>query len=578
MGTGFSMTDRTRKHRSTMLTGTPGGADWAKRAAARAMLRAVDFTDEDFAKPIITVACPFTNATPCNDHIRNLGDILSREIEQAGGKAFLFGTPVISDGETMGMEGMKYSLMSRDLIADCIETMHEGYAADGILTISGCDKSIPAALMPILRNDAIGLTLYGGTILPGRYKGEDLTVVSSFEAIGAHGAGKMTDEELHQVECHSCPGSGSCGGMYTANTMASAIEALGMSVPGSASHAAVDRRNRISGRKRKDCVDSVKALVGLLDRGIRARDIATREAFENAIAVMLALGGSTNGVLHLLALAHEAQVPLELDDFQRIGKKVPLLGNFKPSGKYVMLDLDRIGGVPMVMKSLLDAGLLHGQCLTVTGKTVAENLAHAPAIRRGQDIFFPPGRPLAPPGRHITILRGNLAPEGAVLKLSGKELDHHTGPARVFEREEDALDAILSGKIRKGDVLVIRYEGPKGGPGMREMLSPSAALMGAGLGKDVALITDGRFSGGTHGIMVGHIAPEAQAGGPIAVVREGDPITINPKDRSISLDAGPEEIADRLSRWKAPEQKYRRGVMWKYAKLVGSASRGAVTS
>jgi dihydroxy-acid dehydratase len=318
--------------------------------------------------------------------------------------------------------------------------------------------------------------------------------------------------------------------------------------------------------------------VGLLDRGIRARDIATREAFENAIAVMLALGGSTNGVLHLLALAHEAKVPLELEDFQRIGKSVPLLGNFKPSGKYVMLDLDRIGGVPMVMKSLLDAGLLHGQCLTVTGKTVAENLAQAPAIRRGQDIFFPPGRPLAPPGRHITILRGNLAPEGAVLKLSGKELDHHTGPARVFEREEDALDAILSGKIRKGDVLVIRYEGPKGGPGMREMLSPSAALMGAGLGKDVALITDGRFSGGTHGIMVGHIAPEAQAGGPIAVVREGDPITINPKDRSISLDAGPEEIADRLSRWKAPEQKYRRGVMWKYAKLVGSASRGAVTS
>ena len=572
------MTDRTRKHRSTQLTGTPGGADWAKRAAARAMLRAVDFTDEDFAKPIITVACPFTNATPCNDHIRNLGDILSREIEQAGGKAFLFGTPVISDGETMGMEGMKYSLMSRDLIADCIETMHEGYAADGILTVSGCDKSIPGALMPILRNNAIGLTLYGGTILPGRYKGEDLTVVNAFEAIGAHGAGKMTDEELHQVECHSCPGSGSCGGMYTANTMASAIEAMGMSVPGSAAHAAVDRRNRIAVKKRKDCVDSVKALVGLLDRGIRARDIATREAFENAIAVMLALGGSTNGVLHLLALAHEAQVPLELDDFQRIGKKVPLLGNFKPSGKYVMLDLDRIGGLPMVMKSLLDAGLLHGQCLTVTGKTVAENLADAPTVRRGQDIFFPSEHPLALPGRHITVLRGNLAPEGAVLKLSGKELDHHTGPARVFEREEEALDAILSGKIRKGDVLVIRYEGPKGGPGMREMLSPSAALVGAGLGKDVALITDGRFSGGTHGIMVGHIAPEAQAGGPIAAVREGDRITINPKDRSISLDVGPEEIADRLSRWKAPEQKYRRGVMGKYAKLVGSASHGAVTS
>jgi dihydroxy-acid dehydratase len=572
------MADRTLKHRSTLLTGTPGGSDWAKRAAARAMLRAVDFTDDDFAKPIITVACPYTNATPCNDHIRNLGDILSREIGAAGGKPFLFGTPVISDGETMGMEGMKYSLMSRDLIADCIETMHEGYAADGILTLSGCDKSIPGALMPILRNNAIGLTLYGGTILPGIYKGEDLTVVSAFEAVGAHGAGKMTDEELHQVECHSCPGAGSCGGMYTANTMASAIEAMGMSVPGSASHAAVDRRNRISARKRKDCIDSVKALTGLLERGIRARDIATKEAFENAIAVMMALGGSTNGVLHILALAHEANVPLALDDFHRIGQNVPLLGNFKPSGKYVMADLDRIGGLPMVMKSLLGAGLLHGQCLTVTGKTVAENLADAPRIRRGQDIFFSPKRPFAPAGRHITVIRGNLAPEGAVLKLSGKELDHHTGPARVFEREEDALDAILSAKIRKGDVIVIRYEGPKGGPGMREMLSPSAALMGAGLGKDVALITDGRFSGGTHGIMVGHIAPEAQVGGPIAIVKEGDRITINPKDRTISLEAGDAEITTRISRWKAPELKYQRGVMGKYAKLVGSASQGAVAS
>jgi len=402
--------------------------------------------------------------------------------------------------------------------------------------------------------------------------------VSAFEAVGAHGAGKITDEELRQVECHSCPGAGSCGGMYTANTMASAIEAMGLSVPGSASHAAVDRRNRISPEKRKDCIDSVRALLGLLDKGIRARDIATREAFENAIAVMMALGGSTNGVLHILALAHEAHVPLALDDFHRIGQRVPLLGNFKPSGKYVMADLDGIGGLPMVMKTLLDAGLLHGECLTVTGKTIAENLAEAPARPDGQDIFFSPERPYAPPGRHITVIRGNLAPEGAVLKLSGKELTHHTGPARVFDREEDALDAILSGAIRKGDVIVIRYEGPKGGPGMREMLSPSAALMGAGLGKDVALVTDGRFSGGTHGIMVGHVAPEAQAGGPIAIVREGDRITIHPGDRSISLEAGEDEIADRLSRWNAPEPKYRRGVLGKYAKLVGSASMGAVTS
>ena len=572
------MTDRSMKHRSSLLTGTPGGADWAKRAAARAMLRAVDFTDEDFVKPIVTVACPFTNATPCNDHIRDLGDILFQEIEGAGGKPFVFGTPVISDGETMGMEGMKYSLMSRDLIADCIETMHEGYAADGILTLSGCDKSIPGALMPIFRNNSIGLTLYGGTILPGSWQGEDLTIVSAFEAVGAHGAGKITDEELHEVECHSCPGAGSCGGMYTANTMASVIEGMGMSVPGSASHAAVDRRNRISPEKRKDCVDSVKALVGLLRRGIRGRDIATREAFENAIVVMMALGGSTNGILHILALAHEAQVPLALDDFQRIGQNVPLLGNFKPFGKYVMADLDRIGGIPMAMKTLLDAGMLHGECLTVTGKTVAENLADAPARPGGQDIFFSLESPYAPPGRHITILRGNLAPEGAVLKLSGKTLTHHTGPARVFDREEDALDAILSGRIRNGDVIVIRYEGPKGGPGMREMLSPSAALMGAGLGKDVALITDGRFSGGTHGIMVGHIAPEAQAGGAIAVVREGDRITINPGVRTISLEEGEAEVTARLSRWKAPEPKYRRGVLGKYATLVGSASRGAVTS
>jgi dihydroxy-acid dehydratase len=568
----------TMKHRSGLLTGTPGGADWPRRAAARAMLRAVDFADEDFGKPIVTVACPFTNATPCNDHIRRLGDILFREIVAAGGKPFLFGTPVISDGETMGMEGMKYSLMSRDLIADCIETMHEGYSADGIVTLSGCDKSIPGALMPILRNNGIGLTLYGGTILPGRYKGEDLTIVSAFEAIGAHAAGKMTDGDLRQVECHSCPGAGACGGMYTANTMASVIEAMGLSVTGSASHAAVDRRNRISKEKRKDCIDTAASLLHLLGRGIRIREIATREAFENGIAVMMALGGSTNGILHLLALAHEARVPLELDDFQKIGQTVPLLGNFKPFGKYVMADLDRIGGIPMAMKTLLDAGLLHGDCLTVTGKTVAENLAGAKRRPARQDVFSSPDLPYAPPGRHISIIRGNLAPEGAVLKLSGKALDRHIGPARVFDREEDALDAILSGAIRKGDVIVIRYEGPKGGPGMREMLSPSAALMGAGLGKDVALVTDGRFSGGTHGIMVGHVAPEAQAGGPIAIVREGDKIAINPGDMSITLDVAPAEIPERLSRWRAPEPKYPRGVLGKYAKLVGSASGGAVTS
>lgn len=572
------MADRQLKHRSNLLTGTPGGADWARRAAARAMLRAVDFKDDDFTKPIVTLACPFTNATPCNDHIRKLGDILSREIVAAGGKPFLFGTPVISDGETMGMEGMKYSLMSRDLIADCIETMHEGYAADGIVTLSGCDKSIPGAVMPILRNNSIGLTLYGGTILPGRYKGEDLTIVSAFEAIGAHSAGRMADADLRQVECHACPGAGSCGGMYTANTMASVIEAMGLSIPGSASHAAVDRGNRISREKRKDCADSVKSLFLLLRRGIRAGDIATRESFENGIAVMMALGGSTNGVLHILAMAREARVPLELDDFQKIGRNVPLLGNFKPFGKYVMADLDGIGGIPVVMRTLLDAGLLHGGCLTVTGKTVAENLGSIPLLPGGQDVFASPDRPYAPPGRHISILRGNLSTEGAVMKLSGKELNRLTGPARVFDREEEALDAILGGKIRKGDVIVIRYEGPKGGPGMREMLSPSAALMGAGLGKDVALVTDGRFSGGTHGIMVGHVAPEAQAGGVIAIVREGDRITISPGEKTISLDVSDAEIAGRLAEWKPPEPRYTRGVLGKYVRLVGSASMGAVTA
>jgi dihydroxy-acid dehydratase len=572
------MPNDTMKRRSGLLTGTPGGADWAKRAAARAMLRAVHFTDEDFAKPIVTVACPFTNATPCNDHIRQLGDIVCAEIVAAGGKPFLFGAPVISDGETMGMEGMKYSLMSRDLIADCIETMHEGYAADGILTLSGCDKSIPGALMPILRNDAIGLTLYGGTILPGRYRGEDLTIVSAFEAVGAHAAGRITGEELYEVECRSCPGAGSCGGMYTANTMASVIEAMGFSVPGSASHAAVDRANRISRAKRKDCADSVKALRELLRRGIRAGEIATREAFENGIAVMMALGGSTNGVLHILALAREAGLPLEMEDFDRIGRRVPLMGNLKPFGRYVMADLDRIGGIPTVMRTLLDAGLLHGDCLTVTGKTVEENLAGARPRPRRQDVLHPPERPFAPPGRHICVLRGNLAPEGAVLKLSGRELSRHAGPARVFDREEDALDAILAGAIRKGDVIVIRYEGPKGGPGMREMLSPSAALMGAGLGGDVALVTDGRFSGGTHGIMVGHVSPEAQAGGPIAIVREGDRIIIHPGERSIVVDLDAAAVAGRLAQWRPPEPKYPRGVLGKYARLVGSASQGAVTS
>ncbi|MDP2624764.1 MAG: dihydroxy-acid dehydratase, partial [Candidatus Peregrinibacteria bacterium] len=471
--------DQPKRERSQEMIGDkPGTKFWVKRAAARAMLRAVDFKDEDFEKPIITLGVTYTNATPCNAHLRDLGDIMFEEVQSQGGMPFLSGAPVVSDGETMGTEGMKYSLMSRDLIADCFETMHECYRADALITVSGCDKSIPGSLMPLARNNSIGLTLYGGTILPGQRNGEDLTVVSAFEAIGARGAGKINDKELYEVECHSCPGSGACGGMFTANTMASCIEALGMSLPGSASNAAVDRQNNISERKRQDGLMTVHAAFNLLKQGIRTRDIMTRKAFENSLTVMMAIGGSTNAVLHLLALAHEADVDLELEDFNRIAEKTPLLGDFKPYGRYVMDDLAKVGGVQMLMKYLLEAGMLHGDCLTVTGRTIEENLRTAKDRSDDQKVIYSIEKPYAPPDHHVTILKGNLAPEGCVLKLSGKVLDHHTGPARIFSCEEDALDAIMDGKINKGDVMVVRYEGPKGGPGMREMLSPSAALMG----------------------------------------------------------------------------------------------------
>eukprot|EP00276_Gloeochaete_wittrockiana_P016593 CAMPEP_0184338290 /NCGR_PEP_ID=MMETSP1089-20130417/6814_1 /TAXON_ID=38269 ORGANISM="Gloeochaete wittrockiana, Strain SAG46.84" /NCGR_SAMPLE_ID=MMETSP1089 /ASSEMBLY_ACC=CAM_ASM_000445 /LENGTH=668 /DNA_ID=CAMNT_0026664705 /DNA_START=11 /DNA_END=2017 /DNA_ORIENTATION=+ len=565
------------KHRSGKLTGTRGSGDWSKRSAARAMLRAVGFEDEDFDKPIVTVACPYTSATPCNAHLEELGKIIVDTVSKQGGKPFVFGTPVISDGETMGMEGMRFSLVSRDLIADCIETMHEGYSADGMVTLGGCDKSIPGALMPIARNNAIGVFLYGGTILPGHLDGEALTVVSSFEAIGAFGAGKIDETRLTEVEKHACPGSGSCGGMYTANTMASAIEALGMSVPYSSSHPAVDVNNVVSAKKYSDCVESVKAMFTCLERGIRSRDIMTRKAFENAITVVMALGGSTNAVLHLLALAHEAEVPLSIDDFNAIAARVPLVADLKPFGKYVMEDVDNIGGVPVVMKMLLDAGLLHGDCMTVTGNTIAENLQFVQPLPADQSVIMPLSKPYAEAGNHITVMRGNLAPEGAVIKLSGKVLDEHRGPARVFDSEEEALDAVLDGKIVKGDVLVIRYEGPKGGPGMREMLSPSAALVGAGLGKDVALITDGRFSGGTHGIMIGHISPEAAVGGPIGLVEEGDMISLRPKQRTLTVEVSDEELERRRKEWVPPTPKYPRGILAKYARSVSSASLGAVT-
>jgi dihydroxy-acid dehydratase len=567
-----------REHSAGLVGAVPGTAEWNKRTAARAMLRAVDFGDEDFGKPIVTVACTATNATPCNAHIGELGDVLRRRIEEVGGKAFVFGTPVISDGETMGTSGMRYSLVSRDLIADCIETMHEGYLADGMLTVGGCDKSIPGALMPILRNGGVGVMLYGGSILPGRLDGEDLTVISSFEAIGARAAGKIDDDRLLAVEKASCPGSGACGGMFTANTMSSVIEAMGMSVPYSAAHTAVDRANRISADKVKDCVASVDALFVCLERGITSRDICTKRAFENGIAVCMALGGSTNAVLHLLALAHEAEVDLSIDDFNRIGDGVPLLGDFKPFGRYVMADLEKVGGIPMVMKYMLGQGLLHGDCMTVTGKTVAENLAHVPdGLPTGQDVILPVGKPYAPAGNHVVVMRGNLAPEGSVIKLSGKEIELHRGPARVFDSEEDALDAILAGKIVAGDVVVIRYEGPRGGPGMREMLSPSAAIMGAGLGKTVALITDGRFSGGTHGIMVGHISPEAAVGGPIGLLEEGDIVSLEPRKRLLSVDVSDEVLDARRAKWTPVDRGRQRGTLKKYMQAVSSASFGAVT-
>lgn len=566
------------KRRSSHITGKRGTGNWIERTAARSMLRAVRFTDEDFDKPLIALAVPYTNGTPCNDHIRVLGDLLQAEIETAGCKVIIFGTPVVSDGISMGTEAMKYSLVSREVIADSIELMTEGYQVDGIITLCGCDKTIPAALMPIARNNLIGLTLYGGSILPGEHKGEELNIVSAFEGIGAHAAGRIDEEQLRGIECHACPGAGSCGGMYTANTMAAAIEALGMSLPGSSSNMAVDRQNRISSEKRNDAKRSALTLAALLKQGLTARDIMTRKAFENALTVAWALGGSTNAVLHLLALAKEAKVPLSLTDISNITRKVPLLGNFKPFGRYLMNDLHNLGGVPMVMKLLLDGGFLHGDCLTVTRKSIAENLAAVPPFQTDQRVVYSPESPYAPAGKHIRILHGNLAEDGCVLKQSGKALETMRGPARIYEREEDALTAILGGRINPGDIVVIRYEGPKGGPGMREMLSPSAALMGAGLGDSVALITDGRFSGGTHGIMIGHIAPEAQVGGTIALVAEGDQILINLENETLQLLVTDAELASRRKNWRAPSSTYQSGVLAKYARLVSSAAEGAVTS
>ena len=544
--------------------------DGLSRAPSRAMLYPVGYKESDFAKPQIGIASTWSMVTPCNMHIDQLARESALGIDSAGGKATIFNTITISDGISMGTEGMKYSLVSREVIADSIETVVGCQGFDGFVAIGGCDKNMPGCMISIARLNRAAVFVYGGTILPGCLAGKNLDVVSVFEAVGQRAANKISGKELHDVESCAIPGPGSCGGMYTANTMASAIEALGFSLPNSSAQAA------ISSHKTKDCRDAGAAVINLLKKGIRPSDIFSKEAFENAITVTIALGGSTNSVLHLLAIAHSAGVKLTIDDFTRVGKRVPVLADLKPSGRFLMSELVEIGGIVPLMKQLLGAGLLHGGCLTVTGKSLKQNLATFKPYPKGQKIIAPLDHPIKKES-HLVILRGNLAPDGAVAKISGKEGERFSGPARVFESEEKALKSILDGKIRKGDVIVIRYEGPRGGPGMREMLSPTSAVMGLGLGKDVALITDGRFSGGTHGFVVGHITPEAFEGGPLAIVRDGDTITIDATTRKLSLGIPTKEIASRLASWKKPKPRYRRGVLAKYAAHVSTASQGAVT-
>jgi dihydroxy-acid dehydratase len=542
-----------------------------ERAPNRAMLRAVGFTDGDFAKPIVGVASAHSTITPCNAGLDRLAKRAEQTLRQAGVMPQTFGTITVSDGISMGTEGMRYSLVSREVIADSIETACGAQRMDGLLAIGGCDKNMPGALIAIARLDIPAVFVYGGTIKPGHYAGKDLTVVSVFEAVGARGAGRMGDNELLEIERRACPGAGSCGGMFTANTMSSAIEALGMSLPGTSTMAAEDQ----------ETADAAARAAEVLAGAVRARrvprQILTRKAFENAIAVVMAIGGSTNAVLHLLAIAHAAGVPLTLDDFEAIRSRVPVLCDLKPSGRFVATDLHRAGGIPQVMSMLLANGVLHGDALTIDGRTVAEVLKDVPAVPRSdQDVIRPWARPLAPTG-HIVILHGSLAPQGAVAKVSGNGSHAMTGPARVFDSEESCLAAILAGSIHAGDVVIIRYEGPKGGPGMREMLAPTAALVGAGLGHSVGLITDGRFSGGTHGLVVGHVAPEAAVGGPLALVREGDRVTIDAERRDLRIEVPEKELELRRARWQAPAPRYTSGVLAKYARLVSSSSQGAVT-
>ena len=534
------------------------------------MLHAVGFRRQDFAKPQIGICSTWSQVTPCNVHIDDLARHAANGADTAGGKAVIFNTITVSDAISMGTEGMKYSLVSREVIADSIETVVGGEGFDGLVAIGGCDKNMPGCVIAMARLNRPSVFVYGGTIMPGRWRDRPVDIVSVFEAVGQHAAGKLDDAELADLEAHACPGPGSCGGMYTANTMACAVEALGLSLPNSSAQVAVSKD------KQEDSARAGAAVLHLLEKGIRPRDILTRQAFENAITTVIALGGSTNAVLHLISIAHAAGVKLGLDDFTRLGRRVPVLADLKPSGRYEMAELVRIGGLTPLLRMLLDRKLLHGNALTVTGKTMAENLRDAPAYPAGQDVVRGFDAPIKRDS-HLVVLYGNLAPEGAVAKISGKEGERFSGKALVFDREEAALDAILRGRVKQGHVVVIRYEGPRGGPGMREMLSPTSAIMGRGLGQDVALITDGRFSGGTHGFVVGHITPEAFAGGPLAVVANGDPITIDARARTVTLDVRASELKARLKKWKAPKPRYTRGVLAKYARQVSTASSGAVT-
>ncbi|HKX95860.1 MAG TPA: dihydroxy-acid dehydratase [Methylibium sp.] len=539
------------------------------RAPNRSMYYAMGYEQADFAKPMIGVANGHSTITPCNSGLQRLADAAVKGLKGAGANPQIFGTPTISDGMAMGTEGMKYSLVSREVIADCVETCVGGQWMDGVLVIGGCDKNMPGGMMGMLRANVPAIYVYGGTILPGRYKGQDLNIVSVFEAVGQFTAGKMSEEDFCQIERHAIPGSGSCGGMYTANTMSSAFEALGMSLPYSSTMANVE------GEIVANVERAAQVLVEAVKADLRPRDIVTREAIENAVAVIMATGGSTNAVLHFLAIAHAAGVEWSIDDFERVRRRTPVLCDLKPSGRYLAIDLHRAGGIPAVMKVLLDAGLLHGDCLTITGKTVAETLADVPPLRVDQDVIRPITNPMYEQG-HLAILKGNLSPEGAVAKITGLKNPAITGPARVFDDEQSALAAIMAKQIRAGDVMVLRYLGPVGGPGMPEMLAPTGALIGQGLGESVGLITDGRFSGGTWGMVVGHVAPEAAAGGTIALVQEGDSITIDARTLTLRLDVSDEELAKRRAAWKAPAPRYTRGVLAKFAANVSSASSGAV--